>query len=91
MRNIVQYCKCSVPLTFGRTHTPDQSAYNLVELSITTLSQKLAGTTLPIDKFDSHLNFQGKVMDQEFAIKAFRYTSDALCNLRSEIQSLEKL
>ena len=41
----------------------DQSTYNPIECNMTTLSQKLAGITLPIDKYDSHLNSQGQVID----------------------------
>jgi hypothetical protein len=46
-----------------------------------TLSQKLAGIMLPIDKYGSHLNSQGQVVDSELAIKNFRYAGKALCTL----------
>ncbi|PKC07250.1 hypothetical protein RhiirA5_500808 [Rhizophagus irregularis] len=85
MKNIFQYCKmfCNFDLDYlsVRTHAPGQSAYNPVERSMSTLSQKLAGITLPIDKFGSHLNSQGQVTDLELAMKNFRYAGEALCTL----------
>ncbi|CAI2183183.1 9303_t:CDS:2 [Funneliformis geosporum] len=44
-----------------------------------TLSQKLAGITLPIDKYGSHLNSQGQVVNLELAMKNMRYAGEALC------------
>ncbi|CAB4489434.1 unnamed protein product [Rhizophagus irregularis] len=79
MKNIFQYCKmfCNFDLDYlsVRTHAPGQSAYNPVERSMSTLSQKLAGITLPIDKFGFHLNSQGQVTDLELAMKNFRYAA----------------
>lgn len=46
-----------------------------------TLSQKLAGITLPIDRFSSRLNSQGQVIDLELAMKNFHYAGNALCAL----------
>ena len=83
MKNIFQYCKmfCAFDLDYlsVRTHAPGQSAYNPVERSMATLSQKLAGITLPIDKYGSHLNSQGKVIDSELAMKNMHYAGEALC------------
>ncbi|GBB87322.1 hypothetical protein RclHR1_13760001 [Rhizophagus clarus] len=58
-----------------------QSAYNSVEYSMSTLSQKLASIMLPIDKFDSYLKFQGQVVDLELAIRNFCYTGETLSTL----------
>jgi len=38
---------------------------------MTTLSGKLAGITLPIDHFGTHLNTQGKVINPELALQNF--------------------
>jgi hypothetical protein len=46
-----------------------------------TLSGKLAGITLPIDHFGSHLNTQGKVIDSELALRNFRYAGESLCDI----------
>ncbi|EXX60136.1 hypothetical protein RirG_182670 [Rhizophagus irregularis DAOM 197198w] len=49
-----------------------------------TLSEKLAGITLPIDHFGSHLNTQGKVIDPELALQNFRYAGESLCDIWSQ-------
>ena len=71
MKNIIEYCKLFRSLNLDyltvRTHAPGQSAYNPVERSMASLSTKLAGITLPVDKFGSHLDSQGKVVDDELA------------------------
>ncbi|PKK64394.1 hypothetical protein RhiirC2_775617 [Rhizophagus irregularis] len=46
-----------------------------------TLSGKLAGITLPIDHFGSHLNTQGKVIVPELALQNFRYAGETLCDI----------
>src|SRR2546421_12810914 len=71
MKNIIEYCKLFRSLNLDyltvRTHAPEQSAYNSVERSMASLFTKLAGITLPVDKFRSHLDSQGKVVDDELA------------------------
>ena len=46
-----------------------------------TLSKKVAGITLPIDHFGSHLDSQGKVRDCELGLRNFEYAGQALANL----------
>jgi hypothetical protein len=71
MKNIIEYCKLFRSLNLDyltvRTHAPGQSAYNPVERSMASLSTKLAGITLPVNKFRSHLDSQGKVVDNDLA------------------------
>ena len=85
MKNIFQYCRMFHGFDFDYLsiwiHAPGQSAYNPVECSMLTFSQKLAGITLPINKFGSHLNSQGQIVDSELAMKNFRYASEILCTL----------
>ncbi|CAG8782214.1 20886_t:CDS:2, partial [Gigaspora margarita] len=50
-------------------------------LGIATLSGKLAGVILPIDYFGTHLNTQGKVNNQELALKNFRFAGEALYDI----------
>jgi hypothetical protein len=82
MKNIHQYCRMFWAFDLDylsiQTHAPGQSSYNPVECSMVTLSQKLAGITLPIDKFSSHLNSQGEVVNLELVIKNFCYAGEAL-------------
>ncbi|CAG8724843.1 581_t:CDS:1, partial [Scutellospora calospora] len=85
LKNIKSYCllfrKFNLDYLTIRTHAPEQSKYNLVERGIATLSGKLAGVILPIDYFGIHLNTQGKVNNQELALKNFQYAGEALCNI----------
>ncbi|GBB92221.1 hypothetical protein RclHR1_19880001 [Rhizophagus clarus] len=61
---------------------PDENLpYNPVEHSMSTLSQKLAGIILLIDKFGSHLNSQGQIIDSELAMKNFHHAGELLCTL----------
>ncbi|CAG8695588.1 3137_t:CDS:1, partial [Scutellospora calospora] len=57
------------------------SAYNPVERSMASLSTKLAAIVLPINKYGTHLDSQGKVIDLELAEKNFKYAGNLLCNL----------
>ncbi|CAB4479452.1 unnamed protein product [Rhizophagus irregularis] len=70
LKNIKNYCqlfrKFDLDYLTVRTYAPDQSKYNLVERGMATLSGKLAGITLPVDHFGSHLNTQGKRKDLIF-------------------------
>ena len=91
MKNIIEYCKLFRSLNLDyltvRTHAPGQSAYNPVKRSMASLSTKLAGITLPVDKFGSHLDSQGKVVDDELARRNFEFSGKSLCDLwkRDEI------
>ncbi|CAB4483265.1 unnamed protein product [Rhizophagus irregularis] len=85
MKNIIQYAHLFRTLDLDyltiRTHAPGQSAYNPVERSMASLSAKLAGITLPIGEFGSHLNSQGNVVDEELARKNFEYSGKRLCDI----------
>jgi hypothetical protein len=82
MKNIIQYAHLFQSLDLDyltvRTHAPGQSAYNPVERSMASLSEKLAGITLPIGEFGSHLNGQGNVIDEELARRNFEYSGKKL-------------
>lgn len=85
LKNIKNYCqlfrKFDLDYLTVRTHAPGQSKYNPVERGMATLSGKLAGITLPVDHFGSHLNTQGKVIDPELALQNFRYAGESLCDI----------
>ncbi|PKY60731.1 hypothetical protein RhiirA4_431338 [Rhizophagus irregularis] len=85
LKNIKTYCqlfrKFDLDYLTVRTHAPGQSKYNPVERGMATLSGKLAGITLPIDHFGSHLNTQGKVIAPELALRNFRYAGETLCDI----------
>ncbi|CAG8851004.1 3688_t:CDS:2, partial [Gigaspora margarita] len=64
-----------------RMHAPYQSAYNPVKKSMVSLSEKLAGITLPIDEYSTHLDSQGNVVDEELAQCNFEFSGNRLCEL----------
>ncbi|CAI2193009.1 10194_t:CDS:1, partial [Funneliformis geosporum] len=78
MKNILQYYKIFYTFNLDyfsvQTHVSSQLAYNPIECSIITLSQKLDGIILPINKYSSHLNSQDQVVDLKLAMKNFHYT-----------------
>ncbi|CAG8808674.1 44283_t:CDS:2, partial [Gigaspora margarita] len=85
IKNIIHYCNFFCKFDFDyltiRTHAPGQSVYNPVECSIASLSEKLAGITLPVDNFGSHLDSQGKVLDKDLACRNFEFVGNHLCNI----------
>ncbi|CAG8484579.1 17764_t:CDS:2 [Gigaspora margarita] len=85
LKNIIEYCRFFRELNLDylsvQTHAPYQSAYNPVERSMCTLSEKLAGIELPVDKFGSHLNSQGVVIDKDLARRNFEFAGKCLCEI----------
>ncbi|CAG8641988.1 30528_t:CDS:2 [Gigaspora margarita] len=73
LKNIKEYCKLFIELNLDyftiRTHAPGQSAYNPVERSMSTLSEKLAGIVLPIDNFGSYLDSNDHIHGKEVFIE----------------------
>ncbi|CAB4422741.1 unnamed protein product [Rhizophagus irregularis] len=85
MKNIIQYAHLFRALNLDyltvRTHAPGQSAYNPVERGMASLSAKLAGITLPVNEFSSHLDSQGNVIDEELARRNFEFSGKRLCDI----------
>ncbi|CAG8834561.1 38678_t:CDS:2 [Gigaspora margarita] len=86
-KNIIEYCNLFQALDLDyltvRTYALYQSAYNLVERSIASLSEKLAGITLPIDEYGMYLDSQENVVDEELAQRNFEFSGNRLCELWS--------
>ena len=84
LKNIKQYCQyfrdADLDYMTIRTHAPGQSAYNPVERSMASLSGKLAGITLPHNKYGNHLR-NGKVVNDNLACQNFAYSGEMLCEL----------
>ncbi|CAG8839363.1 35942_t:CDS:2, partial [Gigaspora margarita] len=84
-KDIKEYCKLFIELNLDyftiRTHTPRQFAYNSVECSMFTLSEKLAGIVLPIDNFGSHLSSNSVMNNIDLAKQNFRYTAKEVAAL----------
>ncbi|CAG8596260.1 7297_t:CDS:2 [Gigaspora margarita] len=84
LKNIKIYCqifkKFNLDYLSVRMHAPGQSKYNPVKWGMATLSGKLAGITLPIDHFGTHLDTQGNVIHPELALQNFKYAGEMLCD-----------
>ncbi|CAG8844678.1 8512_t:CDS:2, partial [Gigaspora margarita] len=85
LKNIEEYCKLFKILNLDyftiRTHAPEQSAYNPVERSMSTLSEKLGEIILPVDHFGSHLDTMGNVTDSNLELRNSHYAGEKLCDL----------
>ncbi|CAG8825397.1 6404_t:CDS:2, partial [Gigaspora margarita] len=57
------------------------SAYNPVERSIATFSEKLVKITLPIDKYRTYLGSQKKIQNVKLGLRNFCYAEERLCEL----------
>ncbi|CAG8787572.1 26318_t:CDS:2, partial [Gigaspora margarita] len=77
LKNIEEYCKLFKLLNLDyftiRTYAPGQSAYNLVEKSMSTLSEKLEGIVLPVDHFGFHLDTMRNITDSNLELRNFNY------------------
>ncbi|CAG8672730.1 6442_t:CDS:2 [Gigaspora margarita] len=94
LKNIIEYCKpfCFLDLDYltVHTHAPGQSSFNPVERSMAPLSLKLAGIVLSIDYYGTHLNSQGKVINEELAKENFRFSGEKLCDIWQHDQSYRR-
>lgn len=90
LKNIIEYSNLFRTLDLDyltiRTHAPYQSAYNPVERSMASLSEKLAGITLPVDEYGVHLDSQGNVVNEELARRNFEFSGKKLCEIWSRDQ-----
>ncbi|CAI2197603.1 11474_t:CDS:2, partial [Funneliformis geosporum] len=71
-------------LVDGRSEENPRHLKNIklyIQLFEATLSEKLAGITLPIDHFGIHLNSQEKVFNPKLTIQNFQYARKALCDI----------
>ncbi|CAG8778925.1 13736_t:CDS:2, partial [Gigaspora margarita] len=91
LKNIIEYCKLFHFLDLDyltvHTHAPGQSSFNPVERGIAPFSSKLAEIVLSIDHYSTHLNSQGKVINEELAKKNFRFLGEKLCDIWQHDQS----
>ncbi|CAF3854357.1 unnamed protein product [Rotaria sordida] len=65
------------------TQAPGQTAFNVVERRLATLSQDLTGLVLPHDYFGTHLNVSGLTVDAEMEKQNFKATGEVLAEVWS--------
>jgi len=68
---------------FVATNAPGRSAYNRVERRMAPLSRELAGLILPHEHFGSHLDSQGRTVDDSLEQANFAYAGQALSEVWS--------
>ena len=74
IKYLIQIFEDQIKLQNPSTHAPGQSSFNPMERGMAPLSSKLARIVLPIDHYGTHLNSQGKVINEELAKKNFRFS-----------------
>lgn len=70
---------------FVATNAPGRSAFNPVERRMAPLSRELSGLILPHDRYGSHLNSQGKTIDDELERKNFQNAGEMLVDVWNDV------
>jgi hypothetical protein len=80
---INKFKKYNLDALFIITQAPGQTAFNVVERRLATLSQDLTGLVLPHDYFGTHLNVCGLTVDAELEKENFKKTGEVLAEVWS--------
>ena len=75
---IDQFVEHNLDALFIATNAPGRSAFNRVERKMAPLSKELSGVLLEHDHFGSHLDSQGRTIDEALEIKNFEHAGDVL-------------
>ncbi|KAI9556025.1 hypothetical protein GHT06_018591 [Daphnia sinensis] len=67
------------------TNAPGRSAFNRVERKMAPLSKELSGLILPHDHFRTHLDDQGRTIDDEKEKKNFLFAGQTLAEIWSDV------
>ena len=70
---------------FIATNAPGRSAFNRVERRMAPLSRELSGLILSPDHFGSHLDSQGRTVDEEMEKLNFEYAGQTLADIWSQV------
>lgn len=73
--------KYNLDALFWATNAPGRSAFNRVERRMAPLSRELSGVVIPHDKFGTHLNSSGKVINKDLEKKNFEYAGEILAEI----------
>lgn len=66
------------------TNAPGRSAFNRVERRMAPLSRSVVGIILPHNHYGTHLDSQGRTIDDDLEKKNFSYAGNALAEVWSE-------
>lgn len=77
-KKVISHCishfqKYDLDGLFVFTNAPGRSAYNRVERRMAPLSRELATVVLPYEHYGSHLDSQGRTIDEELEVKNFQH------------------
>ncbi|ESO12940.1 hypothetical protein HELRODRAFT_159530 [Helobdella robusta] len=88
---IRQFKKYNLDAIFIATNAPGRSAFNQVERRMAPLSRELSGVILPHDFYGSHLDINGKTIDEKLEILNFEHAviAEYVCPERSEIDLID--
>ena len=75
---IDQFIEHDLDALFIATNAPGRSAFNRVERRMAPLSRELAGLLLEHEHFGSHLDSQGRTIDEALEMKNFEHAGDTL-------------
>ena len=75
---IDQFIECDLDALFIATNAPGRSAFNRVERRMAPLSRELAGVLLDHQHFGSHLDSQGRTINEDLEIKNFEHAGITL-------------
>ena len=82
---IHHFVKQNIDAMFVATNAPGRSAYNRVERRMAPLSRELSGLILPHEHFGSHLDTQGRTIDEELEKLNFKYAGETLSEIWKQV------
>ena len=82
---IHHFLKHNLDALFVATNAPGRSAFNRVERRMAPLSRELSGLILPHEHFGSHLDSQGRTIDEELEKSNFKYAGETLSEVWTQV------
>ena len=82
---IEQFQEHNLDALFIATNAPGRSAFNRVERRMAPLSRELSGVLLKHDQFGSHLDSQGRTIDEKLEADNFEHAGMTLADLWSSM------
>ena len=82
---IHHFCQQNLDVFIVATNAPGRSAFNRVERKMAPLSKELSGLILPHDHFGTHLDEQGRTIDDEKEKENFKFAGQTLAEIWSDV------
>ena len=82
---IHHFCKHNLDALFIATNAPGRSAFNRVERRMAPLSRELSGVILPHEHYGSHLDSQGRTINEDLEKTNFRFAGETLAEIWSHV------